>query len=643
MIRKFSRSGTAGPRASARETMIFLEFALRGIRKFCKATFFRFRPGLNLIQGENGSGKTTLRDTLFLVFSEFPAPTTLLSPGEIAEPHCQAAVTLQTSNGEILRLAKDFGKNVAVLYRYAPETQQFAAIEKRKHEIYRWLREQWGGLDQSQLLHYFSLDRTRLPSVMLNGERLHPGAQQTDLIPGLGTPLADPSASQDKRRRLEELRAMAEQAEQVFQLEEQLADAQNRLAGLKRKLDSLSQVEQDLQELESKIKVFSELGLSLEHLQELTEGFGRRLVEKNRELENLTQECEILEHQLNLISTDPVYKTKLFLSGGLLTGVSIGTGLLFPLPGIFQHLYLAGLALGIGLLTVALGADIRRQSRRKRLEDKLQNKLKNIELLDARFKRENADFFEILRKTQTGSLDAFKERLNAYNLLSTSHQRLTEEKARILQGKEAAALQMELQAETLRIDQMKNRLKAFEGTPSDLPSIREEIELLEKETNIPKIDITREAPRKLDAWLQSLRPLIQQPAIGDTRDLVGDAGRILQRLSLGFYTGLSINGSNGQLHIKVLARASSDPIPVEKLSAGTLDQLFLSIYCAFIQRLGSRLPFPILLDDPFLTLDPRRQETAVEVFREISRQRQVLLFSNHPYAVKNGETCIRLE
>ena len=80
----------------------------------------------------------------------------------------------------------------------------------------------------------------------------------------------------------------------------------------------------------------------------------------------------------------------------------------------------------------------------------------------------------------------------------------------------------------------------------------------------------------------------------------------------------------------------------ETLSHGTLDQVFLSIYLGLVINLGPDYPFPLLLDDPLLTLDSRRQEVILETLREISKKRQVLLLSNSLYPLKEGDHQIRL-
>jgi len=64
------------------------------------------------------------------------------------------------------------------------------------------------------------------------------------------------------------------------------------------------------------------------------------------------------------------------------------------------------------------------------------------------------------------------------------------------------------------------------------------------------------------------------------------------------------------------------------LSKGALDQLYLALRLALVQRLsrnGERLP--MLLDDPFANYDDVRLRAALVLLREIGREYQILLFT----------------
>lgn len=638
--------------------MILLELALLGVRNFQQITRFEFSPGLNFIQGGNGSGKTTLRDTLLLsLFGTSPEQgQSLLHPSSTAT--CQAAITFKTPNGEVYRLAKDFIKDIVILSKHDPPIKKFIPIEKRKENVFRWIQQQCGGLNGSQISHYFVLDRLRLASCHMESGMSQETEASTLVEPSAAETVLESERPQDpaaKQKRLQELKATADKAEQLFQIEEQLSDAQGRVGVLRRKLTDLKKLAQELEQINEKAKIFAGLEGTSEQLQQRVEEFEEKLIERNREYQTLEDDRSLLEHQLNMVPTDPIYKNKVFIIGAVATVLSFGAGLFISLPGLYQHLYLLGLLIGLGSMVTSVILDMRWLSRKKILEDKIHGKLKNIELLEARFRRGNIKFFDLLKKTNTDSVDAFKEKIKTYDLLLGSRQRLCEEQERLLEGKEPEALQREYEEKSGLIQELDKKIKSYQDTPSDLPSLREEIRMLEREmafvlggqrrtrpsSRSPQADLSTQMDRSPsgNGHRNSIKRLLQDPLARSQNQLLDTARGIFKKVSLGAYLDLVMDESS---HVSLFPNGSSTPVPLETLSHGTLDQVFLSLYLGRLMNLGSDYPFPFLLDDPLLTLDAKRQEVVLEILREISQKRQVILLSNAPYPFREGDRQIRL-
>ena len=115
--------------------------------------------------------------------------------------------------------------------------------------------------------------------------------------------------------------------------------------------------------------------------------------------------------------------------------------------------------------------------------------------------------------------------------------------------------------------------------------------------------------------------------------LLEEAGRLLERLTLGRYVALQthIAGSDRSLRI---VDAEGAPRGPETLSEGTADQVFLALRLAGIRSLqdGRRaqgLPtLPVVLDDVLMTFDNTRVRAALEVMAEMSEQCQVIVLSH---------------
>ena len=72
-------------------------------------------------------------------------------------------------------------------------------------------------------------------------------------------------------------------------------------------------------------------------------------------------------------------------------------------------------------------------------------------------------------------------------------------------------------------------------------------------------------------------------------------------------------------------------LPYDLLSAGTKDVLALSLRLAMANHFLMDANGMLMLDDPLVDLDPRRQEKAAEAFRDFAEQKQVIIFTCHPH------------
>ena len=96
----------------------------------------------------------------------------------------------------------------------------------------------------------------------------------------------------------------------------------------------------------------------------------------------------------------------------------------------------------------------------------------------------------------------------------------------------------------------------------------------------------------------------------------------LDRITGGRYRRVRVDDSN--LGMEVYAPERDDWVPVTDLSQGTLDVVYLAARIGLVRLVtGDRRP-PILLDDPFVTLDDARAARALELLRDLSTDFQVI-------------------
>lgn len=112
--------------------------------------------------------------------------------------------------------------------------------------------------------------------------------------------------------------------------------------------------------------------------------------------------------------------------------------------------------------------------------------------------------------------------------------------------------------------------------------------------------------------------------------LLGRAGDLFQRLTLGSFAGLKTDyGPNDEPVLKGL-RPAGEALGVEAMSDGTRDQLYVALRLASLEQyLSTNEPIPFIVDDILIRFDDERSRATLEVLAELSRQTQVLFFTHH--------------
>jgi DNA repair exonuclease SbcCD ATPase subunit len=102
------------------------------------------------------------------------------------------------------------------------------------------------------------------------------------------------------------------------------------------------------------------------------------------------------------------------------------------------------------------------------------------------------------------------------------------------------------------------------------------------------------------------------------RQMVAD----IERITGGRYRRVAVDDRN--LDIRVHAPEKDGWVDVRSLSQGTLDLVYLAARLGLVRLVtGDRRP-PLVLDDPFISLDDDRARRALDVLREIARDFQVI-------------------
>jgi DNA repair exonuclease SbcCD ATPase subunit len=160
------------------------------------------------------------------------------------------------------------------------------------------------------------------------------------------------------------------------------------------------------------------------------------------------------------------------------------------------------------------------------------------------------------------------------------------------------------------------------------PTITRE-ELLSAEERLSYIEFELERTKQrlaiYEMALETMRSARARTLKRAQDELAPRMGAYLEKLTLGRFNEVQVD-SNLNIRVRHPDNAATMVTP-ERLSTGTQDQLYMAARLALIDLLFQDAKPPIFLDDPFVKFDPQRRAAATALCRQISEDRQMLLFS----------------
>lgn len=192
---------------------------------------------------------------------------------------------------------------------------------------------------------------------------------------------------------------------------------------------------------------------------------------------------------------------------------------------------------------------------------------------------------------------------------SVIERKLTELKA-LVDGYEKTKTDYILQSHKLDIEK-----DTLESGVNKLNELEEEIQNLnEKQNQIAE----KEASLKLalEVFEESYEELKSKIVPGITLEIQ----KSVAQTTNGEYTNVKYNGVNGI----VIENKFGDIVSIEKLSAGTIDQIYLGFRLAILNRLSN---LPIILDEAFAYYDEERLKNIIQTLKNISKEKQVIIFT----------------
>ena len=143
-----------------------------------------------------------------------------------------------------------------------------------------------------------------------------------------------------------------------------------------------------------------------------------------------------------------------------------------------------------------------------------------------------------------------------------------------------------------------------------LASWREQLTALQRRARVCEITLTT-IERAEQATMRTATRYLEKRMVVD-----------LERITDGRYRRVKVDDTT--LDMALYAPERGDWVPVTQLSQGTLDLVYLAARLGLVRLVtGDRRP-PLVMDDPFVTLDDARATRAIAVLKDLASDFQVI-------------------
>lgn len=250
--------------------------------------------------------------------------------------------------------------------------------------------------------------------------------------------------------------------------------------------------------------------------------------------------------------------------------------------------------------------------------------LHEVEALHARLLARRA-LREVLagrRAELARAADGIAEAILRADLAATSADAIEADLARLAAEQEENDRQGQIVfADRDRGERRRDELSA--GTGAELAAAQRRAAEAELQANARQWAVLRLAALMLGTAVTRHRAAQQDP-------LLLQAGALFAGLTGGAFSGLAQDYGEADEPRIVGRRAAGQIVPVEGLSEGTRDQLYLALRLAYLGDYASRAePAPFVGDDLFMSFDDARTGHGLEALAAIGDRVQPILFTHH--------------
>jgi len=192
---------------------------------------------------------------------------------------------------------------------------------------------------------------------------------------------------------------------------------------------------------------------------------------------------------------------------------------------------------------------------------------------------------------------------------------------------EAAQLAKTIPENRERISRLAGELAARSENQEDVTALSGEMAFVDSE-----IENLREKLTIIEMATQALQEAVDKHHAAHLPLMEERSSHYLARMTAGRYAQLDLAENWPEIRLQSEEGGLVSP---EKLSTGTVDQVYLALRLGVADLLSHQAKLPLILDDPFVNFDEERLNHTLAILAELAAERQIIFFTTRAHF---GET-----
>ena len=566
---------------------------------------------INIIHGKNESGKSTL---LTYIKTAFYGISRNKNGKEISDydkykpwsgEEFSGKIKYTLDNGEQFEIFRDFNKKNPKIYNAKLEdvTNQFNIDKKEGSQFFF----EQVGIDENIFTSTIMAEQLE---VKLSEQRQNILIQKIANIAGTGNSNMSYNKAKDRlnKKQLDEVGTERTQGKPINILKNKIKNIEQILGKLNLYKENKSIIEQNKIKLKNKIREQEQRKELIKQISELNEKIiietEKANYKRNIKEEKESRIQELINEKNKLIQENKNNKTnnKLFI---IIFFVLIS--LLIANIVIIKNKFITYTTL------ILVGAEIviyylAKAQKEKRKKEVIKN---NTDLINTKIEllEKEKEVIEEEIKTEENELKAEKEHIkNKYNIelydIENSKNDLEQITNEINEGK--------IKLNTLEIEE-----KGISSQLEELITLQEEHENLSEQ--LKEIE---QKNYEINLAKEFLEKAYEKMKINITPKFTENLSQTIKNITNDKYSKVNINDENGL----IIEMQNGEYVSAEKLSIGTIDQLYLSLRMSMVEEI-SKEKMPIILDEAFAYYDDERLENILKYLIERFNNHQLIIFT----------------